>query len=181
MKLELSLQNQQRIRAIKVRRLREIVRFLLAEQLQFTEVELSIVLVSARRMAQVNEQFLRHEGSTDVITFDYLESRHIRRSAGPQPSRLCGELLVCVEEAVTQAEVFQTSWPAEVVRYIVHGVLHLCGEDDQTPAARRIMKRRENRLVRRLEQKFSFAALARKPAARQAAGASAGGCWARKR
>ncbi len=176
MKLELSLQNRQRARAVNVRRLREIVRSLLTEQLQFTEVELSIVLVSARRMAQVNEQFLQHEGSTDVITFDYLESRRIRRTVASHSSRLCGELLVCVEDAVVQAEVFQTSWPAEIVRYIVHGVLHLCGEDDQTPAARRIMKRRENRLVRRLEQGFSFAALARQPA-----GVSAGECLARRR
>jgi rRNA maturation RNase YbeY len=70
-----------------------------------------------------------------------------------------GELFVCVDEAVLQARQFGTSWQAEVVRYVVHGVLHLLGHDDLRPAARRTMKREENRLVRGLAKRFSLAQL----------------------
>ncbi len=102
-------------------------------------------------MARVNWQFLRHEGSTDVLTFDHLNSSFVIRHSSLQ---LHGELFVCVDDAVAQAREFQSSWQSEVVRYAVHGVLHLLGHDDSKPEWRRKMKREENRLLRRLEQRF---------------------------
>lgn len=101
--------------------------------------ELGIHLVSAREMARVNWDFLRHEGSTDVITFDH----------GSTPQRLHGELFISVADAVKQAGEFGTAWPEELARYVIHGLLHLHGYDDLEPAKRRVMKREENRLVKR--------------------------------
>jgi len=60
-----------------------------------------------------------------------------------------------------QAKRFRSTWQSEIVRYVVHGILHLLGHDDLKPALRRRMKREENRLVRRLSQKISFAQLSR--------------------
>jgi len=107
-------------------------------------------------MAQVNWQFLRHEGSTDVITFDHSEAREAGDEGGRQVQ---GELFISVDDAVRQAAVFKTTWRSEVVRYVVHGVLHLLGHDDLQPEPRREMKRAENRLVRRLERVFPVARL----------------------
>ena len=45
------------------------------------------------------------------------------------------------------------------MRYVIHGVLHLLGYDDLKPQLRRRMKREENRLVRRLENRFALAQL----------------------
>ena len=90
-------------------------------------------------MARVNWDFLRHEGSTDVITFDH----------GSTPERLHGELFISVADAVAQAAEFGTTWPEELARYVIHGLLHLRGHDDLEPAKRRVMKREENRLVRK--------------------------------
>jgi rRNA maturation RNase YbeY len=70
---------------------------------------------------------------------------------------LHGELFICVDEAVLQAKNFKTSWQSEIVRYVVHGVLHLLGHDDLKPGLRRKMKREENRLVRLLARRFSLA------------------------
>jgi probable rRNA maturation factor len=129
--------------------------------LKLDEPELGIQLVGARKMAQLNWRFLRHAGSTDVITFDHGAANSALWSA---PGRLHGELFICVDEAVAQAAAFRTTWQSEVVRYLVHGVLHLLGHDDLRPEWRRRMKRAENRLLRRLEQRFSLAQLS--PAAR---------------
>ena len=52
---------------------------------------------------------------------------------------------------------FGTSWQQELIRYLVHGILHLLGFDDQQPAQRRTMKREENRLVRHLEASWDVA------------------------
>ena len=154
--MNLVVANRQRSRKINSRLLKEIVGGLFAE-LQITEAELGISLVAAREMALVNETFLNHTGSTDVITFDHREAaRKSRRTASVH-----GELFICVDDAILQAKEFKTIWQSEVVRYIVHGVLHLLGYDDLKPQLRRAMKREENRLVRLLAKRFALAQLAR--------------------
>jgi probable rRNA maturation factor len=64
-----------------------------------------------------------------------------------------------VDDAAKQAGEFQTTWRSEIVRYVVHGVLHLLGHDDLEAGPRRKMKRAENRLVRRLEAAFPVSKL----------------------
>jgi probable rRNA maturation factor len=61
---------------------------------------------------------------------------------------------------VKQAREFSTTWQEEVARYIVHGVLHLRGYDDLVPEKRKVMKREENRLVRRLQATFDLSRIA---------------------
>jgi probable rRNA maturation factor len=62
--------------------------------------------------------------------------------------------------ASKHAEKYRASLGRELARYIIHGVLHLQGHDDQKPAARRKMKREENRLLQKLARRFSMDALA---------------------
>jgi len=111
-------------------------------------------------MARLNVVFLRHAGSTDVISFDYSE---LGTRDSEQQTRLHGEIFICVDEAIRQARRFRTTWQSEIVRYLVHGVLHLIGCDDQRAADRRKMKREENRWLRSLAARFPLSRLARKP------------------
>ena len=147
--------NRQRTKKVNARLLKQIVAGLFAE-LEIAEADLGIALVGAKEMARVNWQFLQHAGSTDVITFDH---RDATSRITHHASQIHGELFICVDDAATQAEAFGTTWQSEVVRYAVHGVLHLLGYDDLEPALRRKMKREENRLLRLLEKKHSFARL----------------------
>ena len=155
--MNLVVANRQRVKKINSRLLKQIIGELFAE-LKITEAELGINLVAAREMALVNETFLQHAGSTDVITFDHAEKR---KAESGKRKQLHGELFICVDDAAIQAKEFQTSWQSEVVRYTVHGILHLLGYDDLKPHLRRVMKREENRLVRLLAKRFSLAQLAR--------------------
>ncbi|NBV24789.1 MAG: rRNA maturation RNase YbeY, partial [Proteobacteria bacterium] len=72
------------------------------------------------------------------------------------PDPLRGEAFISVADAVKQAREFRTSWQSEVVRYVVHALLHLRGYDDLVPAKRRVMKREENRIMRKLSSTFDF-------------------------
>jgi probable rRNA maturation factor len=153
--MNIIIANRQQTKKINARLLQQIADDLLA-QLKIETAELGIHLVGAKEMARVNRQFLQHEGSTDVITFDYQPSE---ASLQKPASNLHGELFICVDDAVSQAKEFGTNWQSEVVRYVVHGVLHLLGHDDLKPDSRRTMKRAENRLVRRLAARFSLAQL----------------------
>jgi probable rRNA maturation factor len=163
MSVALAIRNRQRTRRVETRLLRRIVTALVREELVLESVELGIALVGAPEMARVNWQFLQHEGATDVITFDHTETQESRRKPAVPGRHVCGELYVCVAEAVAQAKTFRTIWPVELVRYIVHGILHLLGHDDQVAAARHRMKREENRLVRLLARRFDLAQLALPP------------------
>ena len=102
--------------------------------------EIGIHLVGPAEMARVNWDFLQHEGSTDVITFDH----------GSTGRHLHGECFICVADAEAQASEWHTTWSDELGRYVIHALLHLAGYDDLEPAARRVMKRRENALTQSL-------------------------------
>ena len=139
----LVIRNRQKELPVAVPIIREIFRHLLEVELGLDAYELGIHLVGPKEMARINQSYLRHEGPTDVITFPHAD-----------PPALHGELFVCPFVARMHSKQFKTSWQAEVIRYLVHGVLHLQGHDDLEPAKRRSMKRRENRLVRRLGEQF---------------------------
>jgi len=151
------LVNHQRARKIDLRLLKQITNALLAES-KIQNAELEIHFVSAGEMTRINKKFLQHGGSTDVLTFDY------STPGGRTPDarrRLHGEIFICMDEAILQARTFRTTWQLEIVRYLIHAVLHLLGHDDSHTGTRRKMKRAENRLLRQLSRRFSLAQLAR--------------------
>jgi rRNA maturation RNase YbeY len=116
--------------------------------------QLGIHLIAAAEMACLNEEFLGHAGSTDVITFNYQEDK---AAAG-----WCGEIFISVDDAVACAPRFRVGWTLELARYLAHGLLHLRGYDDRAPASRREMKMRENRLIKVLSRRFACAKLERR-------------------
>jgi len=166
----LSLLNRQRARRVDLRLLRRIVQALLRETWPNGSFDLVFYMVAGPEMTRLNEAFLHHKGSTDVITFDYSEREGQAYSlstsgAGVRPTRdtrdtcptvLHGEIFVCLDEAVSQARRFNATWQSELVRYVVHGALHLLGYDDQADRARRRMKEAEDTLVRQLARQFDF-------------------------
>lgn len=88
------------------------------------EAEISVALLADGAIAAMNDQFLEHEGPTDVITFAMHE--------GDEPP--LGDVYVGVEQAVRQAAEFGATPEEEVLRVAVHGVLHVLGyEHPQGP------------------------------------------------
>jgi len=89
-----------------------------------------VCLISDRRMSRLHRQFLSQRGPTDVLTFQH------------------GEIFVSAETAKRNARVFGNPLVRELQLYIVHGLLHLHGFDDRTPAEARKMKSTQNRILR---------------------------------
>ena len=94
--------------------------------------EIHVLLVSDKRMSILHQRFLNQAGPTDVITFHH------------------GEIFISVPMARRQAREFGTSLVRELRLYIVHGLLHLQGLDDGSPAGRRRMRAAETRVLRRI-------------------------------
>jgi probable rRNA maturation factor len=91
--------------------------------------DLSVILVSDRRMAELHRRFLGVSGPTDVITFQH------------------GEIFVSIETARRQARRFGTSLEHELRLYIAHGLLHLHGFDDKDLRGAAQMKRAQEKLA----------------------------------
>ena len=92
--------------------------------------EIFIWLISDRRMALLHRKFLGQSGPTDVMTFQH------------------GEIFISVDTARRHARAFENSLLRELKLYIVHGLLHLHGFDDQTPSQAHKMKAAQERMLR---------------------------------
>ncbi len=160
---ELRIRNQDRACRVDARLLRRIALNLLSEgpirkpKSGLPRYELGVHLVPGLRMARLNFRHLQHSGPTDVITFDY----------GPPPgaaggeSWLVGDIFICPEVAWRHARQFRTTFQSELVRYLVHGLLHLRGYDDLDAISRGVMKREENRLAKKVGRRFAVDEVAR--------------------
>jgi probable rRNA maturation factor len=135
---EIAVNNRQRKIPIKLTALQDFAEGALQECLKLrrpqlsalaTLDELSVVLVSDRRMAELHRRFLQEPGPTDVITFQH------------------GEIFVSTETARRQARRFGTTADHELRLYIAHGLLHLHGFDDKDARSAAEMKRAQEKLV----------------------------------
>jgi rRNA maturation RNase YbeY len=162
---ELSLRNRQRARKIDLRLLRRVILNCLEDLLDVKRFDLGIRLVNSKEMMRINEGYLGHRGSTDVITFDYADApgrvsrASLRRPKSGTAHCIHGDIYVCVDEAFLQAKQFDVSWQEELVRYIIHGILHLLGYDDHTRRLRQPMKRMEEKLMAELVPSFPLRSL----------------------
>jgi probable rRNA maturation factor len=148
----LRLFNRQKSRKLNAAQWRRMAAHLLETLLERRDYELGVHLIDSFEMTKLNETFLRHAGSTDVITFNYNETND---------GRLQGEIFISVEDAAAQAGRFGATWQAETIRCLAHGLLHLQGHDDTAPGPRRAMKRVENKLVKELSRCFDLGKLGR--------------------
>ncbi|MFP4028489.1 MAG: rRNA maturation RNase YbeY [Candidatus Brocadiia bacterium] len=108
------------------------------------EADLSVALVGDDKIECVNRDFLGREGTTDVIAFTY------KNKGGS----LEGELVVNVDEARRCAQDVEHSAGDELMLYVVHGILHLFGFEDDTPEKRRRMHERALELLEKTGRKL---------------------------
>ena len=94
---------------------------------------LGYIFCDDETILNVNRQFLNHDYYTDIITFDYCRGRMVR-----------GDMYISLDTVATNAEAVGEPYHRELLRVIVHGVLHLCGINDKGPGEREIMEAHEN-------------------------------------
>lgn len=101
--------------------------------------DVNYIFCSARKLLEMNRQFLGHDYFTDVITFDYSDRRDARI--------VSGDVFIDVETVADNARLYGASRLDEMRRVVVHGLLHLCGQGDKTPRANRQMHRKEDKYL----------------------------------
>ncbi len=97
---------------------------------------LAYVFCDDAKILDVNREFLKHDYYTDVITFDYSRRRMVS-----------GDIYISLDTVATNARQFDADYDTELLRVIVHGLLHLCGINDKGPGEREIMEAHENQAL----------------------------------
>jgi rRNA maturation RNase YbeY len=101
---------------------------------KLSSVQLTYIFCSDEHLLQMNQQFLKHNTFTDIITFDLSEAK----------DELIGEIYISIDRVADNAAKFNTTYNEELHRVIFHGALHLCGFKDKTEADQKVMRRNEN-------------------------------------
>jgi len=121
-------------------RMREVVRAVLAGE-GVADAEISLAFVDNPTIHRLNQRYLQHDEPTDVLSFPLSE---------PNANRLAGELVIGAEVAKAQAAARGHDVQAELALYVIHGLLHLCGSDDNSDRAAAQMRERERHYLREL-------------------------------
>ncbi len=114
----------------------------ICNELQLSIASLDVDFVSGSRIKNINSEYLDHNYTTDIITFNYSGSN----------THLDGEIFISVEDAEENAKKFKVKPEEEITRLVIHGILHLAGYDDHKKNDKIKMKRLENKLLN--TQKF---------------------------
>jgi rRNA maturation RNase YbeY len=107
-----------------------------AAEYGFAVGNINYIFCSDERELAVNREFLGHDYYTDVITFDY-------STAGT----LNGDIFISLDTVRSNAEMVGVAYEQELLRIIIHGVLHLTGQGDKTPETKVVMTEKEEKAL----------------------------------
>ncbi len=98
--------------------------------------ELVYAFVDNPRILEINQQFLKHDYFTDIITFDYGKGR-----------KISGEIFISVDQIEIQAKEYGVGFDQEFLRVVAHGLLHLIGFDDKMEVDKELMRKEEDKCL----------------------------------
>jgi len=117
---------------------------LISAGLDFGAGNCNIIFLSDDELAHLHGEFLHDPSETDVITFDISDNE----------AEIDAEIYISADRAKVQAAGFGVSYENELLRLMIHGLLHLKGYDDHSEPDLRRMKEIENRLVEKFAPAF---------------------------
>jgi probable rRNA maturation factor len=94
---------------------------------------LGYVFCSDEYLLEINEQFLKHDTYTDIVTFDYTEGKLLN-----------GEMYISTDRVAENADKFDVEFNTELRRVMIHGLLHMCGYGDKTEDEITLMRNKED-------------------------------------
>lgn len=107
------------------------------------EAELSVYLVDDSEMRRLNFHYRNVDRPTDVLAFSMREGEPLEGAEG-----ILGDVVISAQTALRQARRYRKSLKDELNLYLVHGILHLIGYDDNSARARKKMEKLQEEILR---------------------------------
>ena len=98
--------------------------------------EIAYIFCNDEKILEINMEFLKHDFYTDIISFDYTEGDIIS-----------GDIFISIDTVRSNSQKYTSDYQEELHRVIIHGVLHLCGLNDNFEEEKMIMRDAENRAL----------------------------------
>jgi rRNA maturation RNase YbeY len=99
------------------------------------------IFVDDDYLLDLNKKYLNHDWYTDIITFDYSEG-----------DTLSGDIFTSIDRVTENAKEYKVKREEELLRVMAHGILHLCGLNDESEEEKLEMKKNEDRAIERFYQ-----------------------------
>jgi len=135
--MAIHIKNQQRSKSLNLRRVRKALAAALA-LLQQEEAELSILFVGSERMKRLNALHRGISKETDVLSFPMKDvlpftahSSLFTLHASFHTPRILGDIVISIPKTLEQARTYRASFYEELLRLLIHGLLHLLGYDHE--------------------------------------------------
>jgi rRNA maturation RNase YbeY len=95
--------------------------------------EISVIFCKDDYLLEINKSFLNHDFFTDIVTFD-----------NSVENEIAGELYISIDRVKENSVAYNQKFKVELVRVVFHGILHLLGYHDHTPAEKSVMRGKED-------------------------------------
>jgi rRNA maturation RNase YbeY len=105
--------------------------------------DISYIFTGNDKILEINQQFLKHNYYTDIITFNYNYEDFI-----------AGDIYISIETVRTNSQIYTVTFEEELYRVMIHGILHLLGFDDKSKKDKILMKDQENSNLEILYSKY---------------------------
>jgi len=101
---------------------------------------INFIFTSDEDLLKINNEYLKHDTYTDIITFDYSEEKNLE-----------GDIYISVDRVLENAGTLKVAFESELSRVLAHGVLHLAGYKDKTGAEKSLMRNKEDQYLKLLQ------------------------------
>jgi probable rRNA maturation factor len=102
-----------------------------------TEGEVNYIFCDDEYLLNINNKYLNHDTLTDIISFDYSLGNEIH-----------GDIYISIERVKENAVDFKVLFEEELIRVLVHGVLHYCGYKDKSESDELTMRNKEDEKIK---------------------------------
>ena len=138
--MEITVQNDQKTLRLNLKSIKVLAQAVLKLLKQPKDTFVSISFVSKAEIKKLNRQYFRKNRVTDVIALEYKKNNSFYKD-------YLGDIIIAPEIAKSNAAIYGVKFFDELSLYVIHGILHLLGYDDTTPALKKRIEKKQQEII----------------------------------